>query len=190
MAEEMDLDAVLLAVEERMEQTIEATKHHFATVRTGRASPALVEHIRVPYYNTPTPLNQLATISTPDPRLIVISPWDKTQTREIERAIALSELGLTPHSDGNIIRIVIPPLTEERRRELAKVVSRMAEESRVGIRNIRRDGNEQLKKMEKNKLASEDEVRRAQDEIQELTDEYIKRIDRLLEAKQAEIMEV
>ncbi|HIE52821.1 MAG TPA: ribosome recycling factor [Armatimonadetes bacterium] len=184
------MDEVLLDAEERMEKSVEVTRREFATVRTGRASPALVENIRVDYYGTPTPLYQLATITVPEPRLLVISPWDKTQIQAVERALAKADLGLMPHSDGNIIRIPIPELTEERRRELVKVIGRKAEDGRVAIRNIRREANERLRKMQKAKEISEDECERALEEVQKLTDEYIEKIEELYEAKREELMEV
>lgn len=184
------IEDILLETEMHMEDTIEATRRHFGQIRTGRASPALVEHILVDYYGTPTPLQQLATISTPDPRLIVIAPYDKSQMHAYEKALALSDLGLTPNSDGNLIRIVIPPLTEERRKELVKVVSKMSEESREAIRGHRRHANNRLRALEREKLISEDELHRAQEQVQELHDEYIQRLNELLRAKEQEIMEV
>jgi ribosome recycling factor len=184
------IEDILLETEMHMEDTIEATRRHFGQIRTGRASPALVEHILVDYYGTLTPLQQLATISTPDPRLIVIAPYDKTQMHAYEKALALSDLGLTPNSDGNVIRIVIPPLTEERRKELVKVVSKMAEESREAIRGHRRHANNRLRALEREKVISEDDFHRAQEQVQELHDEYIQRLNELLRAKEQEIMEV
>lgn len=184
------IEDILLEAEMHMEDTIEATRRHFGQIRTGRASPTLVEHILVDYYGTPTPLQQLATISTPDPRLIVIAPYDKSQMHAYEKALALSDLGLTPSNDGNLIRIVIPPLTEERRRELVKVVSKMAEESREAIRGHRRHANNQLRALEREKSISEDDARRAQEEVQELHDQYMEKLNELLRAKEKEIMEV
>ncbi len=173
-----------------MQAVIAATRRDFAAVRTGRANPALLERVMVDYYGTPTPIQQLATISTPEPRLLTIQPWDRQMVKAIEKAIQQSDLGLTPNSDGQVIRIVLPQLTEERRKELVRLVRKEAEEKRVAIRNIRRDANEALKKLEKDGLLSEDEVRRAQGEIQTLTDHYIREVDHLLEAKEKEIMEV
>ena len=184
------IDDVLLETEMQMEETIDATQRHFSQIRTGRATPALVENIMVDYYETPTPLRQLATISIPEPRLIVISPFDKTQMHAYEKALALSDLGLTPNSDGNLIRIAIPPLTEERRRELVKVVSKMSEESREAIRGHRRQGNSQLRTLERNKEISEDDTHRAQDEVQELHDRFMEQIEQLFQSKEQEIMEV
>lgn len=181
---------VIKDCEGRMEKTIAALKRDLGKVRTGRASAALLEDVRVEYYGTPTPLNQVATISIPESRLIVIQPWDKSILGEIERALLKSELGLTPQNDGRVIRLSIPRLTEERRRELVKVVKKMAEGSKVALRNIRRDAIEQLRKMEKEKEISKDELRQYQNEIQKLTDRYVEEVDQVLEAKEKEIMEV
>src|SRR5690554_6228693 len=172
-----------------MEEVIEATKKAFAAIRTGRANPALLDRIVVSYYGTPTPLTQMAGISAPEPRLLVISPWDKNSIKDIERAILSSDLGLTPTNDGSVIRLAIPPLTEERRKELVKIVRKDTEDFRVAVRNIRRDLNEAVKKMEKNGDISEDESRRVQDEIQDLTNKYIAEIDNLLAQKEKEILE-
>ena len=173
-----------------MKKTIGALERDLGKVRTGRASVALLDDIRVDYYGTPTPLNQLATISIPEARMIVIQPWDKTVIGEIEKAILKSELGLTPQNDGKVIRLAIPRLTEERRRELVKVVKKMGEGSKVAIRNIRRDAIEQLRKMEKEKQLSKDDLRHYQNEVQKLTDRYIERVEEIVEAKEREIMEV
>ncbi|MBO8126373.1 MAG: ribosome recycling factor [Firmicutes bacterium] len=181
---------VLKTAEESMKHTIEAAKKEFNSIRSGRANPSLLDRIHVNYYGTPTPLNQVATITAPEPRLIVIQPWVKDTLGEIEKAIQKADLGLNPNNDGNVIRLNFPTLTEERRKELVKMVKKMAEEMRVAIRNIRRDANDSLKKLEKEEHVSEDEVKRAMDEVQELTDKYIEKIDKLLEAKEAEIMEV
>jgi ribosome recycling factor len=176
--------------ESRMKAVIQMTKKEYSLVRTGRANPALLEGILVDYYNTPTPLNQLTSISVPEPRLMVLQPYDKSAIGNIEKAILKSDLGLNPSNDGNVIRISIPHLTEERRRDLVKVVRKKAEEMRVAIRNVRRDTNETLKKMEKNKNISEDELKIALEEVQELTDKYVAEVDELLERKEQEIMEV
>jgi len=181
---------VIRDCESRMKKTIGALERDLSKVRTGRASVALLDDIRVDYYGTPTPLNQLATISIPESRMIVIQPWDKTVIGEIEKAILKSELGLTPQNDGKVIRLVIPRLTEERRRELVKVVKKMGEGSKVAIRNIRRDAIEQLRKMEKEKQLSKDDLRHYQNEVQKLTDRYIVRVEEIVEAKEREIMEV
>lgn len=182
--------AVIRQLEEKMKKTLDVLTKEYSTLRAGRATPALLEKVFVDYYGTPTPVNQLATISVPEPRLLVIQPWDKSIVSQIEKAILKSDLGVTPNSDGNIIRLSIPPLTQEKRKELVKIVNKKAEEARIAIRNIRRDGNEQVKAEEKSGNMSEDEVKRTLDEIQKLTDKYIKKIDQLAEAKEKEIMEV
>jgi len=174
----------------RMEKSLEAIRHEMTTIRTGRASTSLLDGIRVEYYGSMLPLNQVANIATPEPRLITIQPWDKQVLPVIERALMTSDLGLTPSSDGHIIRLPIPQLTEERRAALVRVVGKLAEEARVGIRNIRRDANEHLRKAEKKGDISEDDRHRAQDEVQEMTDAFIEQIDEVLERKEAEIMEV
>nr|MBO2483518.1 ribosome recycling factor [Bacillota bacterium] len=184
------IEEVLKNAEERMKGAVAAARRDFAAIRTGRASAALLDRIVVDYYGTPTPLNQLATISAPEPRLLTVQPWDRSQIPAIEKAILQSDLGLTPNTDGAIIRIVVPQLTEERRKELVKIVRKEAEEKRVAVRNARRDANEEIKRLEKEKQISEDESRRAQEKVQELTDRYIREIDQLLEAKEKEIMEV
>lgn len=184
------IDSVLSETEERMKSVIASAQAEFAGIRTGRANPSLLERVQVDYYGTPTPLNQMATINVPEPRLFVIQPWDKSAIKEIEKAILESELGLTPTNDGNVIRIQIPPLTEERRKDLVRLVRKEAEERRVAIRNIRRQANDDLKNLEKEGHISEDDVRRGQAKVQEITDRFIKQIDQLLEAKEKEIMEV
>jgi ribosome recycling factor len=175
---------------DRMDKSIAALKDEFNTLRTGRASAALFEKITVDYYGQPTPLNQTSTISTPEARLVVIQPWDKSLLGEIEKAIQKSELSVNPNNDGKVIRINIPPLTEERRKELVKVAKNTAEQSRVAIRNIRRDANDELKKKEKSGDLSEDVVKKGMDDIQEMTDKHIESINEMLEAKEKEIMEV
>lgn len=181
---------LISTAESNMQKTVEIVKREFASLRAGRATPALLDKILVNYYGTPTPVNQLASISVPEPRLLVVQPWDKSVTGEIEKAILKSDLGITPSSDGNVIRLTIPQLTEERRQELVKVIKKKAEEGRVAIRNVRRDANDQLKAKQKKGEITEDELRRGQDEVQKLTDKYIKEIDRLLQAKEKEIMEI
>ncbi len=176
--------------ESKMKAVIQTTKKEYASIRTGRANPALLDGILVDYYNTPTPLNQLSNISVPEPRMLVLQPYDKSAIGNIEKAILKSDLGLNPTSDGNVIRISIPHLTEERRRDLVKVVRKKAEEMRVAVRNIRRDTNEILKKLEKSKSISEDELEIGLEEVQELTDKYIAEVDELLQRKEQEIMEV
>jgi len=175
---------------DRMARAIEALKKEFASIRTGRASLSLLDEIIVNYYETPTPLQQLASLSIPESRQMAIQPWDPKVISEIEKAILKSDLGLTPMNDGKIIRINIPPLTEERRKQLVKTVKKKAEEAKVAIRNIRRDTNEELKKLEKEKHISEDVVKKSQDEIQKITDSYITKVDEVLANKEKEIMEV
>lgn len=184
MIEEIFEDA-----EERMGKTIAALKSEFKRVRTGRASVSILDGIRADYYGTPTPLAQMASLSVPESRLIVIQPWDATAIKEIEKAILKSDLGLTPSSDGKLIRISIPPLTEERRKEIAKLVHKMSEEHKVAVRNIRRDANETVKEFKKEGDISEDDAFKAQDRIQKITDEHIARIDELFKEKEKEILE-
>ncbi|MFP4973881.1 ribosome recycling factor [Paenibacillus sp. CN-4] len=174
---------------ERMEKAIGALKRDLSTLRAGRATPALLDRIQVDYYGTPTPLNQLANINTPDSRTLLIQPWDKSSLADMERAIMKSDLGLTPANDGSSIRLSIPPLTEERRSELVKMTKKFGEEAKVAIRNIRRDANDDIKKLEKNGI-SEDESRGHQEEIQKTTDKFIAEVDKVLSAKEKEIMEV
>ena len=176
--------------EERMKKTVSALTDEFNTIRTGRASASLFDQIRVDYYGQKTPLNQVATISIPEARLVVIQPWDRSLLSEIEKAIQMSELSVNPNNDGKVIRISIPPLTEERRKEYVKVAKNMAEQSRVSVRNIRRDANEDLKKQQKAGDISEDDEKREQDEIQKLTDTYVEDINELLDAKEKEILEI
>jgi ribosome recycling factor len=176
--------------EDLMKKAVEHLRKELLAVRTSRATPALLDKVMVNYYGTPTPVNQLATISVPEPRLLLVQPWDKSVLGEIERAIMKSDLGLTPMNDGTVIRLVLPQLTQERRQELVKVVRKKAEEGRVAVRNIRREINENLKARQKEGGFSEDELKRLQGEVQKLTDKYIKEIDDLLAAKEKEIMEV
>lgn len=184
------IDDVLLETAGRMEKAVNALRSALATIRTGRASPALIEKLAVEAYDTILPLNQMATIAIPEARLLTIRPWDVSVIGAIERAILKSDLGLTPNNDGKIIRLAIPPLTDERRRDLARMVNRRVEEGRVAIRNLRRDGMKDLSDLMKNKEISEDEFYVAKDDLQELTDEYVEKMDELREQKQAEIMEV
>ena len=181
---------VIKDVEAKMEKTLSTLKADLGKVRTGRASLALFDQIRIDYYGTPTPLQQAATLSVPEPRLITIQPWDASIIGEIEKAILKSELGLTPMNDGKIIRISIPRLTEERRKELVKVVRKMAEASKVALRNIRRDANEHLKTLEKNKKISQDQLRQWIEKVQTTTDKYIEKADGVLSAKEKEILEI
>jgi len=178
------------SAEEKMGKAIQSLKKDLASVRAGRANPSLLDKIHIDYYGAPTPLSQMANISTPDPRTLLIQPWDKSVMGEIEKAIMKSDLGLTPSNDGVVIRISIPQLTEDRRKELVKLIKKMGEESKVAIRNIRRDGNDDLKRIEKNGDISEDELRRTQEEIQKLTDKYVTEVDTTIIAKEKEIMEV
>ncbi len=186
----MELDELYLNMEEGVEKSLNALKKDLSRLRTGRASTALLENVRVDYYNVPTPLNQVATLSVPDARMIIVQPWEKSIIQNVEKAIAAADLGVNPVSDGNVIRLPIPALNEERRKDLARQVKKMAEETKIAVRNIRRDFNEQLKKAEKNKEISEDEMRRAQDEVQKITDKATKNADAIMEAKEKEIMEV
>jgi len=184
------IDDTLRDAEHRMQSAVTALDRDLDTVRTGRARPALVETLKVEYYGTPTPLNQMAAINAPEPRLITIQPWDKTQLSTIEKAIQKSDLGLNPTNDGNIIRLVIPPLTEERRKDLVKVVHKKAEEGRVAVRNVRRDSLEELRKLQHAKEISDDDERRAQERLQKLTDRYVAEIDRHGQTKEQELLEV
>ncbi len=173
-----------------MEKAIEALKKDFSRVRTGRASVTLLDEIRIDYYGTPTPLSQVATLTVPEPRLITIQPWEKKLLSDIERAILKSDLGLNPTSDGVLIRLAIPALTEERRKEMVKSTKKMGEEARIALRNARRDGNEALKKLEKDKAISEDDLKRGEKEVQDLTDQYVKKADEVVAHKEKEIMEI
>jgi ribosome recycling factor len=173
-----------------MEKTLEHLTREFAGLRAGRANPAMLDRILVDYYGSPTPINQLANIGVPEPRLLVIQPWDKSSIPDIEKAIMKSDLGVNPSNDGNVIRIAIPSLTEERRKELVKVVRKRAEESKVAIRNIRREANDSLKALEKNGQISEDEQKKRLEEVQKITDNHIKEIDKLAGGKEKDIMEV
>lgn len=175
---------------EKMDHSIEALKKEFASVRTGRASLALLDGIKVDYYGTPTPLQQVASLSVPESRQITIQPWNQKIISDIEKAIMKSDLGLTPTNDGKVIRINIPLLTEERRKQLVKVVRKNSEDAKVAVRNIRRDVNDEIKKLEKEKHLSEDDTKKSLDEIQKFTDSYVKKIDEILMHKEKEIMEV
>ncbi len=183
------IDSLYDDARQGMDKSIDALKNEFKKIRTGRASLALFEGIKVRYYGTPTPLNQVASLSVPESRLIVIQPWDQSVIGEIEKEILKSELGLTPMSDGKVIRVPIPPLTEERRGELVRVVRRIAEEHKVSIRNIRRDTNELLKGLKKDGEITEDDFYRAQDKVQKITDDYIGLVDQTCQEKEKEILE-
>lgn len=184
------MDTTLQQAKTKMKKSVDAMYDDFNTIRTGRASSALFDKIKIEYYGQPTPINQVATVSIPEARLVVIQPWDKSVLDDIEKAIQKSELSLNPNNDGKVIRINIPPLTEERRKEYVKMAKNMAEQARVAIRNIRRDANEDLKKQEKSSDITEDDLKRGMDEIQKMTDDFIKKIDEALEEKEKEIMEV
>ena len=183
-------ETIILTGEEKMEKTIESLKKELSLIRTGRANPAVLNDVRVDYYGVPTPINQMSTISVPEAQQIVIKPFDKTQLREVEKAIQLADLNLVPQSDGVVIRINFPALTEARRKELCKDVKKLGEDAKVACRNIRRDCNEALKKLEKNKEISEDEYAELQEKLQKITDKYVAMVDKAVEAKTKEIMTV
>jgi len=184
------INDVIADAKARMQKAIEAVRHEFAALRTGRASPTLLEQIRVDYYGVATPITQVATVTVPEPRLLVIAPWDKKMAKDIEKAILKSELGLMPSNDGTHVRVPIPSLTQERRKELAKVAHKHAEEGRVAIRNVRREAKEMIEELEEEGDVSEDESKRGLDELQKLTDKFIAEVDALLAAKEKEILEV
>lgn len=186
----MTVKDIYASHEDKMKKALEVMRKEYASLRAGRATPALLDKVTVDYYGTPTPINQVANIGVPEPRLITIQPWEKPMLATIEKAILKSDLGLTPNNDGSVIRLSIPQLTQQRRTELVKVVHKKAEECRVAVRNLRRDGNEAIKKLEKDRVVSEDEAKKGQDDIQKLTDKYIKDIDHVMAAKEKEIMEV
>ena len=180
----------LAHTEQRMKKSVEALRHHLGSIRTGRASPALVEQIHVEYYGSQMPINQLGNVSVPDPRMLVIQPWDQGALKAIEKAIQNSDLGINPTNDGRVIRLGIPPLTEQRRKELTKRVKKEVEDSKVALRNLRRDAQTDLKKLESDKEISADELKRAQEKLQELTDRYTREMDQVGATKEAEVMEV
>jgi ribosome recycling factor len=181
---------VLLEAENKMKSADKTFEESLTTLRTGRASPTLVEKLMVDYYDVPTPLMQLATISAPEPRLLAIKPFDPTSIKTIEKGILASDLGLNPSNDGKIIRLAIPPLTEDRRRELAKIVHHRSEEARIAVRNVRRDAHNDLREFEKEKIISEDDLKRGEEELQKLTDKHIEKIDEAVRHKEKEILEV
>jgi len=183
------LDKVYAEYRTKMTKTIEVLEAEFARIRTARANPAILDAVRVNYYDQPTPLKQVASVSVPEPRQIVVQPWDRTLLPEIEKAIQKAELGLNPKVEANLIRLVIPALTEERRKELAKVCAKLTEDSRVAVRNLRREANDAVKKLEKDKKITEDDSKTGTKKVQEMTDEYVKKLDELLKRKEAEIME-
>ncbi|RNC63085.1 MAG: Ribosome-recycling factor [Candidatus Dichloromethanomonas elyunquensis] len=184
------INDVLNESEDKMKKTVEVLRKDLAAVRAGRANPAMLEKISVDYYGTPTPVNQLANLSVPEPRILIIQPWDKSSIKDIEKAILKSDLGLTPSNDGAVIRLNIPQLTAERRAEIVKTVKKKTEEARVAVRNIRRELIDDIKQLEKEKVASEDDSKKGQEKAQKLTDKYIKDIDEVSEKKEKEIMEV
>jgi ribosome recycling factor len=181
---------IVIKARSAMDKAIESLKKDFTKVRTGRASVSLLDDVRVDYYGTPTPLSQLGTLAVPEPRLITIQPWEKKLLPEIEKAIFKADLGLTPNSDGQLIRMAIPPLTEDRRKEMVKMLKRMAEETKVAVRNIRRDANDAVKKLAKDKEISEDDAKRVEKEIQDLTDKFVARADEVVAVKEKEVMEI
>ena len=184
------IDPVTKTTLDHMEKALKVLKDEFSKLRTGRASPAILDMVRVDYYGTMTPLTQMATVNTPDARMLVVQPWDISAIPAIEKAIQKSELGLSPQNDGKVIRLPIPPLTQERRKDLVKVVNKLAEDSRIAIRNVRRNAMEELKQGEKDKKLSQDDHKRGQAKIQETTDVYIKKVDTLVETKSKEILEL
>jgi ribosome recycling factor len=183
-------EQVLSNVDSRMDRTLDAFRRDLTQLRTGRATPSLIEDLSVDYYGSATPLKQIASISAPDARAIVVQPWDKGAMREIERSLQRSEMGFNPSNDGNVITVPIPPLTNERRQEMVKLLRRKSEDGKVSVRNVRRDGLETLRKMERDKAISQDENRRAQDQLQKVTDGHTKQIDETTSAKEAEILQV
>ena len=174
----------------RMDQAVASLQSTLASTRTGRASVHMLDQVKVDYYGTPTPISQLGQVSTPEPQLILISPWDPTVLKDIEKAITAADLGFNPQSDGKVVRIPVPPMTEERRRDVCKHLSRVLEEQRTAVRNVRRDGNDALKKLAKDKKISEDEEKRSQEEVQKMTDEEIRRMEELTRKKEAEVMQI
>ncbi len=186
----MDNETILFDAEERMEKALIALERDFSKLRTGRASTSLVDNLKVDYYGTVTPVNQMASVAVPDSRTLTIQPWDRSAFALIEKAIQKSDLGLNPVNDGKLIRISIPPLTEERRKELGKVARKYGEDAKVAVRNVRRDGNDQLKKLEKDKTLSEDELKKSLDDIQKLTDRFVGLVDEKCQAKEKEIMDI
>jgi ribosome recycling factor len=184
------IDDLIQDAVRRMDKSVETTQHEFNSIRTGRASSALLDHVAVDYYGTATPLNQLATINVPEPRMLTIQPFDPSSVKAIEKAIMESDLGLTPSNDGKVIRLPIPQLTEERRKDLVKVVKQRAEDGRIAVRNVRRDVMKHLEELVKNGDVGDDDERRAEERVQKLTDEHIHKIDELLKRKETEILEV
>jgi ribosome recycling factor len=186
----MVLEELFHKTEDHMKKTLELLQQELSGIRTGKASPALLDSLRVNYYGSMVPVKQVANVAVPDPRMITIQPWDRALIVEIEKAIRTSELGLNPQNDGGVIRLPIPPLTEERRKDLVKVVKRIGEDSKVAMRNVRRDANERIKKLEKEHELSEDDMRHKVDAIQKLTDNFVHKVDEAVTAKEKEIMEI
>lgn len=182
--------ALIEDTREQMQKAVDAVRREFSAVRSGKATPALLDTVRVEAYGSKMPLNQVASVHTPEPRLIVVQPWDKTVIPAIEKGIQAADLGLNPSNDGNVVRVPIPALTEERRKDLVRMLHKMAEEGRVGVRHARQEANKEIKRSEQAHEVSEDEARRKQDEVQKLTDEFVARIDELLKSKEEEVMEV
>ena len=185
-----EIKEILSTAQTKMQKTIEVLRVDLASVRAGRASVSLLDKVMVEYYGTPTPVNQVASVTVPEPRMIVIQPWEKNLLKDIERAIMKSDLGLNPNSDGSVIRLNLPQLTEERRKELVKTVHKKAEDARVSIRNLRREANDSVKKAEKAKEITEDEAKKSNDDIQKMTDKFIKEVDTVMEHKETEVMEI
>lgn len=183
-------ETILLEAEEKMEKAVEAFRQELSTIRTGRASVNVLDKITVDYYGAPTPINQMSSVTIPEARLLVIKPYDKSMLKAVEKAVLASDLGITPSNDGQVIRIQFPPLTEERRKELAKLCQKYGEEAKVAVRNVRRDANDRLKKLEKNSEISEDDLKGYMEDVQELTDKFIAKIDTIVEEKQQDILRV
>ncbi len=184
------VDEVLNETRSAMDKAVKSLKRDMTKVRTGRASVSLLDDVRVEYYGVPTPLSQVATLSAPEPRLITVQPWEKNLISEIEKALFKADLGLTPSSDGQLIRLPVPALTEERRREMVKIIKRMAEEAKISVRNARRDANDNLKMLEKEKEITEDDLKRSEKDVQQLTDQFVELIDSVVQKKEQEVMEV
>ncbi len=184
------VDEVLNETRSAMDKAVKSLKRDMTKVRTGRASVSLLDDVRVEYYGVPTPLSQVATLSAPEPRLITVQPWEKNLIPEIEKALFKADLGLTPSSDGQLIRLPVPALTEERRREMVKIIKRMAEEAKISVRNARRDANDNLKMLEKEKEITEDDLKRSEKDVQQLTDQFVELIDSVVQKKEQEVMEV
>ncbi|OEU76554.1 MAG: ribosome recycling factor [Desulfuromonadales bacterium C00003093] len=184
------IDEVLSEVRSAMDKAVKALKKEMSKVRTGRASTSLLDDVRVDYYGVPTPLSQVATLSVPEPRLLTVQPWEKNLISDIEKALFKADLGMTPSSDGQLIRLPIPALTEERRREMVKIIKRMSEDARISVRSARRDANDTLKMLEKEKEITEDDLKRSEKEVQQVTDEFVATIDAVVQAKEVEVMEV